>query len=174
MAHRQWSSCAAGVPPALNIKGRHMLDLTAYLPQPFHMKADKWEITSPVPSVETGKLITGFQALQAEQFRRAQAGEEPLVTDTIPGWPTTLQEQADLVLGAGEYERLTNEGCPPAFIEAALLSAIVYWGNGASEEAVHFYQDALREQRKTENSARPKAKTRKPSKNGRPTGKATP
>ncbi|QPK81114.1 hypothetical protein G7Y41_08755 [Schaalia sp. ZJ405] len=152
-----------------------MLDLTTYLPKPFEMKADRWTITSPVPNVETGKMITAFQSLQAEQFRRAQAGEDPLLTDTIPGWPETLEEQADLVLGGGEYERLTQDGCPPAFIEAALLSAIVYWANGGSEDAVLFYQNALQEQKENphEEDAHPKAPTRKPSKNGRPTAKAS-
>ena len=120
-----------------------MLNLTTYLPTPFEMVCGKWTITSPVPTVETGKLITLFHQIEAEQARRAEAGEAPLIEEHIDGWPTTHEEVARLVLSDAEYDRLIDDGCPPAFIITAANCALIYWANGASEAAVSLYLNAV-------------------------------
>ena len=71
-----------------------MLNLTTYLPTPFEMVCGKWTITSPVPTVETGKLITLFHQIEAEQARRAEAGEAPLIEEHVDGWPPTKKSPA--------------------------------------------------------------------------------
>lgn len=119
------------------------IDLTTYLPQPLTMNAGEWTITSPVPTVHTGKLITAFQAIQAEQARRATTGEPPL-EDTHPdGFPDTVDDLARLMLGTSEYQRLIDADCPYSYIINAATAALIYWANGANEEAVHLYHQAL-------------------------------
>lgn len=146
------------------------VNLTQYLPKPFEMIAGEWTITSPVPTVATGKIIAAFQARQAEQFRRTQAGEPPLVDEPIEGWPDTLEGLARMLLGDAEYERLADGGCPLDYIVNAATAALIYWANGGSEDAVIGYHEQLRQiAADGEQGARPKAKTRRPSKSGRTT-----
>lgn len=126
------------------------IDLTQYLPKALEMRAGEWTITSPVPSVETGKVISAFQALQAEQARRAENGEPLLEESVVEGFPETSEGLARLLLGDGEYERLVGAGCPFAYVLNAATAALVYWANGGSEEAVYLYHQALTDTTETE------------------------
>lgn len=145
-------------------------NLTPYLAQPFEMQAGDWTITSPVPTVRAGKLMAAFQELQAEQFRRAEAGEPPADTIEIPGWPSDDEGFARLMLGDAEYERLEKENCPGQYIINASMAALYYWANGGSEAAVTFYNEAITDQLEHAKATAPKAETRKRSKNGRRMG----
>ena len=86
------------------------MNLTSFLPKPFTMTCGAWEITSPVPTVEAGKLITAFQAMQAEQARRIDAGEPPLNDSEVEGIPTNFDELAPIVLGAEQVTALEADG----------------------------------------------------------------
>lgn len=153
------------------------MNLTSFLPKPFTMTCGNWEITSPVPTVEAGKLITAFQAMQAEQARRIDAGEPPLNDSEVEGIPTSFDELAPIVLGAEQVTALEADGCPPAYIHSAAFAAVIYWANGGSEAAVAAYlatidaagRDAKNTLDQAFKDAAPKARTRKPSKNGRRT-----
>lgn len=144
------------------------LNLTSYLPKPFEMEADRWTITSPVPSARVGKLIAGFQALQAEQFRRANAGEPLLNTETIDGWPEDFEDVTDMVLGARQVQELKDDGCPPTFLFIATWGAIAYWANGGDEDAAElFVKQLMGANGEPESKPRPKGSKR--SKTGNPT-----
>lgn len=122
------------------------MKISAYLPKPFELEVSPdLTITSPVPSVATGKILSGFQELQSEQARRVAAGEPMVPADEtkIPGWPETTEGLARLVLGDQEWERLDGLNVPEAFIFQASMCAVVYWVNGGSEEAVQLYLDAI-------------------------------
>lgn len=119
------------------------MKIGAYLPKPFQMEVSPdLTITSPVPSVAAGKAIAAYQAVQQEQYRRVVAGEPKLEAETIPGWPETSEELARLVLGDQEWERLDALNVPEAFIVQATMCAVIYWGNGESEDAVRMYLEA--------------------------------
>lgn len=119
------------------------MKIGAYLPTPFQMEVSPdLTITSPVPSVAAGKVIAAYQAVQQEQYRRVVAGEPKLEAETIPGWPETSEELARLVLGDDEWQRLNDLNVPEAFIVQATMCAVIYWGNGESEDAVRMYLEA--------------------------------
>ncbi|WP_276670285.1 hypothetical protein [Schaalia cardiffensis] len=90
--------------------------------------------------------------------------------EPIEGWPNTLEGLARMLLGNTEYERLADGGCPLDYIINAATAALIYWANGGSEDAVIGYHEQLHQIATTsEQGAHPKAKTRRPSKNGQTT-----
>ena len=153
------------------------MKLDAYLPKPFTMTCGDWEITSPVPTVHAGKIVTAFQAMQAEQARRIDAGEPLLTEEDVDGIPQTLDELSPIILGETQVDRLLNDGCPPAYVNSAAFAAVIYWANGASEQAVAAYmaglntaaEDAQATLDAIYQTAVPKAQTPSPSQTGQPT-----
>lgn len=137
------------------------LDLTDYLPPSFVMTAGNLALTSPAPSVQTGKLLAAYMEIQAEQGRRAQAGQPPLETIDVQGWPETTEELARLMFGDREYERAVAASYPEVFIDQAATCAVIYWANGASEGAVKLYlaaivgTDTIRKERTAPKGPRP-------------------
>lgn len=144
------------------------MKISSYLPKPFQMEVSPdLTITSPVPSVATGKILAGFQELQREQARRVAAGEPQIHADEaeIPGWPETTEGLARMILGDAEWERLVTLGTPELFISQASMCAVIYWVNGGSEEAVQIYLEAT--SGKTPAPAAPKGnRAQRRSKNG--------
>lgn len=147
------------------------VNLAPYLPKPFEMLVTPdITITSPVPSVACGKLLASYQAVSAEQNRRAAAGEPLLTGDDalVPGWPNTTEDLARLTLGDEETDRLLALNLPEAFIVQAASCAVVYWANGASEVAVRAFLEAA-----TGDTTAPTApkgnRAQRRSKNGQPT-----
>lgn len=147
------------------------VNLSHYMPEPFEMQvAPDLTITSPVPSVAAGKLIASYQAVSAEQSRRASAGEPLLSGDEaiVPGWPDTTEQLARIVLGDAEWERLISINAPEMFIVQASTCAVIYWANGGSEAAVRMYLDATFGE--SDETPAPKGnRAQRRSKNGRPT-----
>lgn len=158
------------------------MDISGFLSKPFEMKVSPdLTITSPVPSVATGKILTAYREISAEQARRINAGETILTEEerAIPGWPDTTEGLARLALGDDEWERLVGLGAPEEFIVQASMCAVVFWGSGgwnvipegeyegehAGEAAVQLYLEAI--SGKTTAPAAPKGnRAQRLSKNG--------